>query len=53
MQCAVSDVVQAKELEKTPRAEAPSLAPSSLNNSASPKSLAGLRSHMRRSQSKT
>lgn len=32
-QHAVSNVVRAKELEQTPRAEAPSLAPSSLNNS--------------------
>lgn len=51
-QHAVRDVVQAKELKQTPRAEAPSLAPSFLNNSASPNSLAGLSSHMR-SQSKT
>lgn len=32
-QCAVSDAVRAEELEQTRRAEAPSLAPSSLNNS--------------------
>lgn len=48
-QHAIGGMEQAKDLEKTPRAETPPLAPSSLlpeQLGSSPNGLAGLRSHM-------